>query len=82
METFSFLSKLFEKSTSGEICGGQVDDRLNDHVNFNSCGEVYIINGKMNSRGVPSLYFLYSMEEKQIVENLNPGLNLGTEAMF
>lgn len=36
----------------------------------------------MNSRGVPSLYFLYSMEEKQIVENLNPGLNLGTEAMF
>lgn len=82
METFSFQSKLFEKSTGGEICGGQIDDRLNDHVNLNSCGDVYIINGKMNSQVVPSLFFLYLMEEKQIMENLNPSLNLGTEAIF
>lgn len=34
LETFSFLSKLAEKSTGGEICGGQIDDRLNDHINL------------------------------------------------
>lgn len=36
----------------------------------------------MNSQVVPSLDFLYCMEEKQIVENLKPGLNLGIEAIF
>lgn len=52
------MLKLVEKSTGGEIHGGQIDDRVNDHINLIFRGEKKVIFNKVNLQAVPSLYYM------------------------